>query len=362
MKKYIILLFLLSIRLQSYCQKPFLLKTGECSDSMLLTIKGKYWFVKDNTSTEISDVLLSGQKSEVIRRMEQAHNLLQEAYQPTGNEGHWWWNTGRNLFAHNLELTTGIPLCSYTYRCAFEPYGCSRDQPKEIRVIDAYSWCKVSVNDWGDLVGDISKDSSMLINGVPFQVLASVKEIWKGYELCYLNDFDSRTLLIHRKGMLPYIPITRKQYLDYCIKRFNKIFDDMIKSSKEMLLSLSTKEQIDETVEKAIKMKKETIQHYENELEQSRAANLLDSPAIVRIIDNMDVPIFTTGAEDGGMLVTENPAYIRKDLPKYVPQFIVLHWSFISDFPLLGGAQGDYYNKIMKANFPIEKLQAMIDK
>jgi len=362
MKKYIILLFLLSIHLQSYCQKPFTLSSGECSDSMLLTIKGKYWFVKDNTSTEISDVLLSGQKSEVIRRMEQAHNLLQEAYQPTGNEGHWWWNTGSHLFLHNVELTTGIPLCSYTYRCAFEPYGCSREQPKEIRIIDAASWCDISVNDWGDMVGDISKDSSMLINGVPFQMLASVKEIWKGYELCYLNGYDSRTLLIHRKGMLPYIPITRKQYLDYSIKRFNKFFDDIIKSSKEMLLTLSTKEQIDETVKKAIKLKKETIQHYENELEQSRAANLLDSPAIVRILDNMDTPIFTTGAEDGGMLVTENPAYIRKDLPKYVPQFIVLHWSFISDFPLLGGAQGDYYNKIMKANFPIEKLQAMIDK
>ena len=61
-------------------------------------------------------------------------------------------------------------------------------------------------------------------------------------------------------------------------------------------------------------------------------------------------------------LVTENPAYIRKDLPKYVPQFIVLYWSWVSDFPLLGGAQGEYYSKIMEANFPIDKLQAMIDK
>ena len=360
MKKYITILFLLSIHLQSYCQNPFTLSSGTCSDSFLLTIKGKYWFVKDNTSTEISDVLLSGQQSQVIRRMEQVHSLLQETYQPTGNEGHWWWNTGTHLFLHDVELTTGIPLCSYTYRCAFEPYGCSRDQPKEIRIIDAPSWCDVSVNEWRDLVGEISKDSSMLINGIPFQVLAPVKEIWKGYELCYRNDFDSRTLLIHRKGILPYIPITRKQYLDYSIKRFNKFFDDIIKSSKEM--QFSTKEQIDETVEKAIKLKKETIQHYENELEQSKAANLLDSPAVVRILDNMDVPIFTTGAEDGGMLVRENPAYIRNDLPKYVPQFIVLHWKWVSNFPLLGGAQGEYYSKIMEANFPIEKLQAMIDK
>jgi len=362
MKKQFIILFLLSIHLQSYCQKPFTLTSGECSDSMLLTIKGKYWQDKESTSTEISDVLVSGQQSEVIRRMEQVHNLLKETYQPTGNEGYWHWNTGSHLFLHNVELTTGIPLCSYSYRCAFEPYGCSRDQPKEIRVIDAPSWCKVFVNDWGEMVGNMSKDSSMLINGVPFQMLAPVKEIWKGYELCYQNSQNSRTLLLHREGMLPYIPITRKQYLDYCIKRFNKIFDDMLKSSKEM--PFSTKEQIDETVEKVIKMKKETIQNYEKELEQNRDANLLDSAAIVRLLDNMypDVPIFATGAEDGGMLVTENPAYIRKDLPKYVPQFIVLYWSWESNFPLLGGAQGEYYSKVMEAHFPIEKLQAMLDK
>jgi len=362
MKKNIILLFILCIHLQSYCQKPFTLSSGECSDSMLLTIKGKYWFDKESTSTDISDVLYEGQQSEVIRRMEQVHNLLKEIYQPTGNEGYWHWNTGTHLFLHDVELTTGIPLCTYSYRCAFEPYGCTEDNPKEIRVIDAPSWCKVFVNDWGELVGAISKDSSMLINGVPFQMLAPVKEIWKGYELCYQNDFDSRTILIHRKGMLPYIPITRKQYLDYCIKRFNKIFDDLLKSSKEM--PFSTKDQINETVDKVIKNKKEIIQHYENELEQNRTANLLDSPAIVRLLDNMypDVPIFASGAEDGGMLVTENPAYIRKDLPKYVPQFIVLYWKWVSNFPLLGGAQGEYYSKIMEANFPVEKLQAMIDK
>jgi len=56
------------------------------------------------------------------------------------------------------------------------------------------------------------------------------------------------------------------------------------------------------------------------------------------------------------MLVTENPAYIKKDLPKYVPQFIVFSWSWSSNPP------EKKIGEIVEASFPIEKLQAMIDK
>jgi hypothetical protein len=134
------------------------------------------------------------------------------------------------------------------------------------------------------------------------------------------------------------------------------MFDDMIKSSKE--LPFSTQQQKDEAIKNISKQKDEVITLYQKELERNRTASLLDSPAIVRILDNMypDVPIFTTGAEDGSMLVTENPAYIRKDLPKYIPQFIVLYWSW-GDV-----ANSKYFRQMMEANFPIEKLQAMIDK
>jgi len=199
-------------------------------------------------------------------------------------------------------------------------------------------------------------DSSKMINGVPFFMLNPIKEKWKGYELCYENTIDNRRVLLHREGMLPYIPVTRKQYLDYCIKRYNTMFDDMIKSSKEM--PFSTQQQKDDAVKTIIKQKNAVIELYKKELEKNRTANLLDSPAIVRILDNMypDVPIFTTGAEDGSMLVTENPDYIRKDLPKYVPQFIVLYWSWGNE------ANSKYFRKMVEANFPIEKLQAMIDK
>lgn len=122
-------------------------------------------------------------------------------------------------------------------------------------------------------------DSSNTINGAPFFMLNPVKERWKGYESYYENTLDNRRVLLHREGMLPYIPVTRKQYLDYCIKKFNKTFDDMIKSSKEM--PFSSQQQKDEAVKTIIKQKNEVLKLYNKELEKNRVANLLDSEAIV---------------------------------------------------------------------------------
>lgn len=358
MKKKIIILILLGIQIQSYCQKSFTLSSGECNESVLMAIKGKYRLQEDNIISDISSVISKEQQPEVSRRVEALHKLLQEAYpQPTGNEGNWWWNANIYLFAHNYKFTTGIPLCNYSYTCSFGPYHCWPDQPGKVAydVVTPTS-CKVFVNEWTEFRNRMMMDSNNTINGKPFFMIIPLKERWKDYDLYYENTLDSRRVLLHREGMLPYIPVTRKQYLDYCINKFNKTFDDMIKSSKE--LPFSTQQQKDEAVKNISKQKDEVITLYQKELERNRTANLLDSPAIVRILDNMypDVPIFTTGAEDGSMLVIENPAYIRKDLPKYVPQFIVLYWSWGDQ------ANSKYFRKMMEANFPIEKLQAMIDK
>ena len=357
MKKQIIILFFLGIHLQSFCQKSFTLSSGECNDSVLMSIRGKYRLLGDNIIADFSSILSREQQPEVSHRVEAVHKLLQEAYpQPAGNEGNWWWNAGIYLFAHNYKFTTGIPICSYFYTCSFGPYLCG-NQPKEVNYFSVTpTSCKIFSNDWSELRNLHMMDSSNTINGVPFFMLNPVKEKWKGYELYYENTLDNRRVLLHREGMLPYIHITRKQYLDYSIKRFNKTFDDMIKSSKE--LPFSTQQQKDEAVKNISKQKDDVIARYKNELEKNRAANLLDSPAVIRILDNMyaDVPIFATGAEDGSMLVTENPAYIRKDLPKYIPQFIVLYWSW-GDV-----ANSKYFRQMLETNFPIEKLQKMIDK
>lgn len=113
----------------------------------------------------------------------------------------------------------------------------------------------------------------------------------------------------------------------------------------------------DEQVKKAKIDKIDILKRYQDELEKTTKEGLLDSPACVVVIHSPDLttPIFVAG-DKGHMLVTDNPDYIRKDLPKYIPQFFVLNWKGMSS-----GVRGEV-GKVINEKFPIEKLQAMIDE
>ena len=66
--------------------------------------------------------------------------------------------------------------------------------------------------------------------------------------------------------------------------------------------------------------------------------------------------VFETDPAKGSMLVTENPDYIRKDLPKQVPQFFILSLTWDD------GPSQKKVAEIFEQNFSFEKLQTMIDK
>ena len=123
---------------------------------------------------------------------------------------------------------------------------------------------------------------------------------------------------------------------------------------------MMTKEEWAAQTKKMEKFRDDVLKYYRDELETTTKAGLLDSPAIVTGFMEMlpTRPIFTTQAKGGNMLVTENPAYFKKDLPKYIPQLII--------YSMWDGANGPDPSlnpyRLYYQNFPIEKLQAMIDK
>lgn len=98
------------------------------------------------------------------------------------------------------------------------------------------------------------------------------------------------------------------------------------------------------------------LKKFTDELGKTNREGLLDSPAVIRVMYDSNL-IFDTDPKTGSMLVTENPDYIRKDLPAHIPQFIIFNWKWSPDFypahkPI---------EKIFLQDFPIEKIQAMID-
>jgi hypothetical protein len=397
MKKQIIILFLFSIHLQSYCQAIKI--TVSCNDSVLMSFKGKWKKVPDNIFPDNTlPFLTKAQYSEVYSRLDAVHRQLQEAYpDPTGNEAGWWRNLFSGLFAGDVNQKKGIPLYGYSYYCAFGPYSCLAYRPKEVAPGggETSTWFRVYANDFSYFSSGIGSASDMTVNGQPVYWRDPVKGKWKGYELYGLGDND-RSVLLTRHGQLPYTPVTRKQYLDYAIARYTKDFDDVIKRVRESpVRSLEEQEtekkkaldkieedyknnpkssetvrnmylgnyetdqqQRDKQVTIQVNLKENILKRFGEEIERSRASNLLDSAAIIIawLSWGETFPIFSSDDPAGRMLIIDNSAYIRKDLSRTSPQFMILHWSWNED------AQGNYYRKMLEANFPIEKLQAMIDK
>jgi hypothetical protein len=221
-----------------------------------------------------------------------------------------------------------------------------------------------------------------------------VFETKEGYEVLYAEPGRNvQHVLIHRKGILPYSPVTRKQYLDYCVTYHTKFWDDIIKMTEQRpvrsleeqekekkarldkfqkdfandakklqanvdyyLAAYKTDQQIrDEEVKKVKKNKEGELKKFTDELERTTKEGLLDSPAMV-LVKYHSSPVFETDPEKGLMLVTENPDYIRKDLPKHVPQLFVVMWRW-DDF-----ASQKKVAEIIRQDFSFQTLQAMIDK
>ena len=319
-----------------------------------MSYKGKW---KQNHDNIIPDntfpFLPRAQFPEVYRRMDAVHEMLQEAYpQPTGNDATWWRNLSSYLFAHDINYKRGIPIYSYSYYCAFGYFSCLAYRPKEVNISggETSTWLRVFVNEFGEFTKNMLVDT-MSVNGLPVYWKNPAKGTWKGYELIHCGG-SSRAVLITRQGELPYKPVTRKQYLDYCIRYLNQLYDQTIQSLKEMpvrsiaeqeeekkkaldqidrdyknnpktredvrnmyLGNYETDQQIrDKNVATQMKLKEDIINRYQKELGKTITANLLNSPAVILQMHPIteEASIFVTGEEGGKMLITDNPAYIKK--------------------------------------------------
>ena len=98
------------------------------------------------------------------------------------------------------------------------------------------TWVTITANDSqaGGAIGE-PPDESWTINGIPVRLLNPGARTFSGHGL---RDAEKgrnyRIVLIHRKGILPYIPVTRKQYLEQCISYHTKLWDEIIKGTENL--------------------------------------------------------------------------------------------------------------------------------
>lgn len=348
-----LVLLLAGARPMLLAQKP------SCDDAAVMALKGK-WIAESQPRSEGVTV---EQYQQAAKRTDAAHALLLETYpELVGMQmGGWWRVVG----------APGVPgLLSYYYIGAVSPYFCAPNaRPGSILaklgapsqpVYDAdarQTHLRVDFNNL-TLSRFLRERTGMIVGGLQVFDRPRSAGVWKGRPL-FVNDTyraGNGLVVVARPGMQPYRPLTRKQYLEFMSASALRNFDDMIAAQKQALKDpkmSAFKADGEQRLADLLKLRGEQNARYQAELKQNTVDRSLDLPAIV---EGQGPGTFSTEETGGKALVTLNPDYFRKDLPAYVPQVIVLRWQ------LQDGVAARHFGKLVEANLPIEKFQAMIDR
>jgi hypothetical protein len=209
-------------------------------------------------------------------------------------------------------------------------------------------------------LGDPLVDDDWTINGLPVMSWLKVKERRDGFEISHRGypEWQVANILIHRKGILPYIPVTRRQYLERCTVYNTRLHDESIKDLEQLLATSkeADKNWISDKLSRAKKFREQEFKKIADAYEETKQKGLLDSPAIIRVRYHSSPVFEENDPYYSEMLITENPDYIRKDLPKHVPQFFLISWRCQAALPQ------KKVGEIISQHFPFVKLEAMIDK
>ena len=381
MKKLIVIIILLfSNCMIAWSQDDNYLKTETpCNLELILKTHGRWLKNRENNRAKVT----SQERQQMMNRLNSIHQLVYNLYpSPMGADAIPTYFTTDDHFASQLKMESGakgklqgssingIPVVQYSYSASFCDYHC-----RGAYEISRSKYCEgamhvlININSLSNMFIALNLDDYyadiMRVDGRPIKLLSPIIGKWKGYDVYNHWGVVERTniVLLHREGMLPYIPVTRKQYLDRSIACMQKFFEKAIEGLEqpEGLQLLMDKKERDEQIKKQQQTRDKVIKYYRDELDASTKEGLLDSPAIISDgfpFPNTTIPVFTTQAKGGEMFVTENPVYFRKDLPKYVPQLIV--YSLTNADSFAGHSLNPF--KLIDEKFPIEKLQAMIDK
>jgi hypothetical protein len=362
--------------------QQFIKTTTPCNNELLKKTPGEW--VKTWENKYGGAKVTTQERKEILNRVKTIHQWIKDIYpSPTAVDASLFLFTTDKLFVAELKMEhlsedrldwsekNGIPVIMYSCGATFCSYHCGRNANEIMRGKGCETSTNVSVdmNSLSNLFVPLPLDGNlaeiMVIDGRPIKILSPIIGKWKGYDVYNPHGVtDPKTVLLHREGALPYIPVTRQQYLGRSIQFFQRFFDKTLRAieNPEGLATLMDKKEREEQVKKIQKMRDDVIKYYQDELNTTTKAGLLESPAIIfgditgMLTSN---PIFTTQDKGGKMLVTENPAYLKQELPKYIPQFIVYR---IDNCDVCYPDPALNPFKLLDENFPIEKLQAMIDK
>jgi hypothetical protein len=361
-----------------------------CNDDAIMNTKG-HWAKRSDAIVFPDSSFPKSQFIQANNRVDKMQKLLQTAYpDPKGIEAGWYRGiTGK------AEVKNGP--APYSLEALFLAHYCNG---KKIELGDETgTWFYVWANQVSGWFAEYEK--YYRIQKQPVYLLQKRAGTLNGQTLYEgINNGTSNTgsrysrfIMILRTGNSPYIPVTQKQFLqaflNYNEKRFTKYYQAELEKSKHFKTDqeeeanrqdgLKRIEKVN-TPESWERRKADYLKNYKTDKQQKEewliklsknyeedmkpAHTMLDNgnpqeleqPAILDFENLLMFKHFSTSEQGGRELVRLNPDYFNTSLPKYIPQLLVVYWSWDKNKP------GMYFNEQIEKHFDFNALQNMLDK
>lgn len=282
------------------------------------------------------------------------HKMLTENYKPMGADASY-----SGVYYGNYGSTAKYPN-SFAYSLYVLPYSCENGSLKKARETNTTLY--VNANEMGvniyepDLREEVSIDGFFSIDGFP-EMKDGIYQWTRPVNLGLGMEGPQTTFLITYDGQLPYLQVSRKEFLE-----------------KKKMLILKAKTENSARIAQDFPVEKDKQKHedamkrgnsdYNTTLEKISAelqkpAQELNQAAIVSNNPvNYLLPVFTTPDNKyARSLVKPNPAYFNKKLPRSSPQFFCIVIKGDDESLVLGKAMKD----LPKA-LDFAKLKGMLGK
>lgn len=349
----------------------------------VMQIKGK-WTRLPNHDSGHDPSFPKNQYSFAYKRMDSLTAMVKYAYpDPTGTEARYYSSVSA------YPITSKTPW-AYMHSSLYQVYYLNKNTNKIALGDETGTWLRFYVNFFGWFFNE--NIGRYTVDGKEVSVFSLYPRdgTWKGLPVYSKpSSRGERTVLISRDGEVPIIPITQKQFLVNLRKQLEekqkKSLDGDKYYEKFRLQEIEKAKNGTYPTAAAKEKAMASAQYYYDQYLKRRSSRLpleeLEYNKNLKLIDNylashseqeLAQPVKTPAVYDfnGSFeprkknaplveLVRINFAYFKPNLPKYVPQFIAMYWTWDKGN---GNEPALEFKRQLEENLPLERIKALLDK
>lgn len=370
MQRLVLILFLAGIATTANTQAGTAAAEA-CTDEAVMRVNGSW--------KKRQDALMQpGNQAAVHSRIDNISTLFLATYpSPKGIEAGWYRTMTRPMFTNGPS--------AYAYNSLYFSWYCNKNFNRLMLGGETRTWAYVFVNYFSWFLNDTLH---FRVNGQRVYYMPEPIGEWKGHPLydAPAHSGDGRCIVLIRKGEArPWTKVTQQQYLEGLRRKWMGLRQEAAAAGgktiagyqksiaeirKNQFLPAHQREKVIADLQKRIgEFQKrrsadsakntgywnDKIAVIDNYLSATPAATL-QLPARVLQKEINDFKGAFTKEPKSAEFVTVNTAYFNKQSPAAVPQLMVLYWRWSNNAP------AHDFKEQFESNFPVEQLQAMIDK